>query len=144
MNKKNGRPLANIDWQKVNELLEGGCSGVEISGFLGLANSTLYERCLKDNKISFTEYSSKFYSKGDALIRMAQFEKALGKKIEGDNTLLIWLGKNRLKQKDKEEEISPLVQENINLLKQASEIFTQFQSASNQALINNSNDSISE
>jgi IS30 family transposase len=144
MTKKNGRPLTKIDWEQVNKYLEAGCSGTEIAGFFGIHNTTLYERCQTDNSLSFSEYSLKYYSKGDALIRMAQFEKALGKKLEGDNTLLIWLGKNRLKQKDKEEEISPLVQENINLLKQASEIFTQFQSTSNQALINNNNDSSSE
>jgi hypothetical protein len=92
-----GRPKADIDWNYVNELLTAGCSGREIAGEIGLNCNTIYDRCEKDHGISFSEYSQQFYAKGDTLIRKKQFDKAIK---EGDNTLLIWLGKNRLKQSD--------------------------------------------
>ncbi|NCX93640.1 MAG: hypothetical protein EBX40_03075, partial [Gammaproteobacteria bacterium] len=38
-------------------------------------------------------------SKGDNLLRVAQFKKAMS----GDTSALIWLGKNRLGQSDKQE-----------------------------------------
>ncbi len=91
-----GRPKAIIDWNYVNGLLISGCSGAEIAGSIGLNKATIYERCLVDNGIPFAEYSQQMYSKGDALLRNVQFEKALS----GDNTMLVWLGKSRLKQTD--------------------------------------------
>lgn len=95
-----GRPKADIDWNRVNELLIAGCSGAEVAGYFGLNKTTIYERCVTDNNLTFTEYSSQFYSKGETIIREAQFKKVK----EGDNAMLIWLGKNRLKQRDKEED----------------------------------------
>lgn len=101
-----GRPPAKIDWNEVNELLTAGCSGVEIAGYLGLNKNTIYERCRLDNNMEFCDYSVKFYSKGDSLLRKKQFDKALGKVIDGDNTQLIWLGKNRLKQSESPQELA--------------------------------------
>src|SRR6187402_2767562 len=95
-----GRPKADINWKRANELLEAGCSGAEVAAVFGLNPQTIYERCLTDHGIIFTEYSAQFYSKGDSQIREMQHKKAK----EGDNTMLVWLGKNRLKQRDKEEE----------------------------------------
>lgn len=95
-----GRPQANIDWNRANELLIAGCSGAEIAGEFGLNPNTIYERCVVDHGITFTEYSAPFYSKGESIIREMQFKKVK----EGDNAMLIWLGKNRLKQRDKEED----------------------------------------
>lgn len=102
--RETGRPQAIIDWDLVDNLLIAGCSGLEIAGHIGLHHSTLYDRCLTDKKLSFTEYSSKKYAKGDSLLRAAQFAKALGKTDKGDNTLLIWLGKTRLKQVEEKKE----------------------------------------
>jgi hypothetical protein len=99
-----GRPRADINWDEVGELLEAGCSGREIAGYLGLEPHTIYDRCLQDNKMPFSTYSSQFYAKGEMILRAHQYAKALGKTKEGDNTLLIWLGKNRLKQKDMSDE----------------------------------------
>ncbi len=111
-----GRPLADIDWKKVDDLLVAGCSGIEIASYFGLHKQTIYERCEKDHGISFTEYSSQKYAKGDSIIRAHQFAKAIGKTTEGDNTLLIWLGKNRLKQRDIQESGLPPGDNNLNTL----------------------------
>lgn len=98
-----GRPQADIDWKRVDDLLIVGCSGREIAASIGLNPATLYDRCEKDHGIPFSEYSQGKYAKGESILRAHQFAKAIGKTTEGDNTLLIWLGKNRLSQKEKPE-----------------------------------------
>ena len=91
-----GRPKAEIDWNIVAELCIYGCSGSEIASEFGLNPDTIYARCVEDNGISFSAFSRKFFEKGNNKLRKAQLEKA----INGDNTMMVWLGKNRLGQKD--------------------------------------------
>ncbi len=95
---KIGRPLAEINWKMVDDLLIAGCSGREVASSLGLNAATIYERCVTDKGMTFTEYSQQKSEKGESLIRAHQYAKALGLTDKGDNTLLIWLGKTRLKQ----------------------------------------------
>lgn len=101
-----GRPQADIDWKKVDDLLEAGCSGVEIASHFGLNPITLYDRCLTDHGIIFSKYSQEKHAKGDSILRAHQYAKALGLKDTGDNTLLIWLGKTRLKQRDESNNVN--------------------------------------
>lgn len=96
-----GRPKADIDWNRVDALLEADCSGAGIAAVLGVAPGTLYDRCLKDKGIPFSEYSQQKCSKGESLLKEVQYLKAMG----GDNTLLVWLGKVRLKQKEHQDEV---------------------------------------
>lgn len=91
------RPELPIDWARVDELLEAGSLGTEIAAYFGMHPDTFYRRAEDKYKIGFSHYSAQKKSKGDALIREAQFKKAL-KKL--DNTMLIWLGKQRLGQKE--------------------------------------------
>ena len=124
-----GRPKADIDWERANELLIAGCSGAEIAGYFGLNANTIYARCLEDNKITFSEYSQPFYSKGESSLREVQYHKAK----QGDNMMLIWLGKNRLKQRDKEEDKPANTQYTIKVDRDgiATGISTEMLSASN-------------
>jgi IS30 family transposase len=87
-----------VDWIKVDKLLEAGCSGVEIAASLGIHPQTLYDRCEKEKDTEFSVYSQQKKQSGDTLLRNAQFEKALDK----DNMMLIWLGKQRLDQREPE------------------------------------------
>lgn len=96
--KATGRPQANIDWNIVDEYLVAGCSGNEIAAMLGINHHTLYDRCLTDNGLMFSEYSQQKKEKGDSLLRKAQFDAAVTDK---DRAMLIWLGKQRLDQRDK-------------------------------------------
>lgn len=91
------RPEIPIDWARVDELLEAGSPGTEIAAYFGMHPNTFYRRLEEKRGVSFSEYSAQKKSKGDALIREAQLKKAL-KKL--DNTMLIWLGKQRLGQKE--------------------------------------------
>lgn len=86
-----------IDWKKVENLIVHGCSGVQIAATLGMHPETLYDRCLKENKRHYSEYSHEFWEKGNAQLHAKQYQMAM----KGDKTLMVWLGKNRLKQTDK-------------------------------------------
>jgi len=94
--KKMGRNLIKIDWEEVKRLLVAGCSGVQIAGSLGFSHETLYERCLTDLGKTFTLFSSENRLKGDNFLRSKQMQVA-GK---GNTTMLVWLGKQRLGQRD--------------------------------------------
>lgn len=100
--KHAGRPEIGIDIQIVDDLLISGCNGVEVAAYLGIHPDTLYHRIEKDFKISFTDYSAQKRQKGDSMLHAAQFKKAVKDK---DNTMLVWLGKNRLRQRDTIQEI---------------------------------------
>jgi hypothetical protein len=95
------RPQADINWDLVAEYLEAGCSGAEIASMIGVSAPTLYDRCQIDNGLMFSEYSQQKREKGDSLLRKVQFEAAIKDK---DRTMLIWLGKQRLGQKEKAEQ----------------------------------------
>jgi hypothetical protein len=123
--KKLSRPEIPIDWKKVDELLMAGCYGTEIAGYIGMHPETFYDRVLKKHGIGFTEYMQQKKSKGDSLLRAHQYAKALGLTTQGDNTLLIWLGKNRLGQKENHEEqkiTSETVQKFAEIMEQISKI----------------------
>ncbi|MFB5619516.1 MAG: hypothetical protein ACE5RC_00085 [Nitrosopumilus sp.] len=90
------RPKTNINWLEVDMYLEAGCTGTEIAGFLGIHPDTLYIHCQENHKMGFSSYSQQKKSRGDALLRKRQFDIAM----EGDKTILIWLGKCRLGQQE--------------------------------------------
>jgi hypothetical protein len=106
MPNKVGRPKAIIDWQKVGQMCEAGCSAFGIASSLGIDDETLKKRCLVDNKCSFSEFAQQKRAKGNELLRMKQFQTAMS----GNVTMQIWLGKNRLGQSEKTEIKSDIVQ----------------------------------
>ncbi len=97
------KPHFEIDWNKVDELLISGCTIVDIAGHFGCDRDTLYKRFEKEFGTSLSAHSQEKKRKGDNLLRAHQYKKALGLTDKGDNTLLIWLGKCRLKQKEHDE-----------------------------------------
>lgn len=94
-----GRPPAEIDWEKVGNLLQAGCTAEGIAAIIGVGVRTLQNRCWQDNKVYFSAFSQQKRAKGDDMLRAKQFTLAM----EGDKTMLVWLGKNRLGQADKHE-----------------------------------------
>lgn len=86
-----------IDWKKIDSLLVAGCSGREAASCIGVGASCLYEACEREKKMPFSEYIQIKKSKGNGMIRVKQFEKAM----KGDNVMLKLLGTNRLNQTDK-------------------------------------------
>lgn len=94
-----GRPFAVIDWRKVARYLQAQCNTTEIAGILGICPDTLYVRCPQDNKMEYSAWSALKKAEGLELIRAKQFDTAMA----GDRTMLIWLGKQLLGQKDQVE-----------------------------------------
>jgi hypothetical protein len=98
--KKLGRPALPIDWKLLDSLFLAGCSLSECSTHFNLSSERLGERILEHYGIYSNEYAAILSEKGHSLLRDAQMKKAL----KGDNTMLVWLGKNKLKQRDAPEE----------------------------------------
>jgi len=90
------RPEKPIDWAKVDQLLMAGCLGTEIAAHFDMHQNTFYAKVEEKYKMSFTHYCSEKRCKGDSILRAKQIDKALAN--HGDNTMLIWLGKQRLGQ----------------------------------------------
>lgn len=96
------RPHKPIDWERVDELLMCGCLGTEIAAQFDMHPNTFYDRVTQKYGISFTDYCSEKRALGDSLLREAQFKKAT-KKL--DNTMLVWLGKQRLGQRESPQDV---------------------------------------
>lgn len=90
------RPEIPIDWKLVDDMLIDGCTGTEIASTVGMHPETFYDRVVKKFSIGFTEYKTQKQAVGDGLVRRAQMKKAL----KGDSTMLIWLGKQKLGQRE--------------------------------------------
>ncbi len=110
--KKAGRIQYTIDWAFVDEHLEGGCTGSQVAAMLGMHPDTFYERTVKEKGVSnFSAYLQQKKAKGDANIHMWQYRSAK----RGNIQMLIWLGKQRLGQKDKQPEEVAQTQVNIEI-----------------------------
>ncbi len=88
-----------IDWTIVDRLLMDGCTGIEVASYFGVCADTLYLRCVKDKGLTFSHYAAQKRAKGDALIKSKQMSFAINGDC-GNSAMLIWLGKNRLGQRD--------------------------------------------
>lgn len=127
------RPEKPINWKLVDDLLIAGCTGTEIASHFDMHHDTFYDRVSKEYGTSFTSYSSEKKQKGDSILRAKQFEKA----AKGDNTMLVWLGKNRLKQAETPVEISV----DSGTMKQFNEIMTQLNTFQARKMEESSNNS---
>jgi hypothetical protein len=94
-----GRPLFHIDWDKVDSMCAIQCTGEEIAGVLGCSYDTLSRGVEREHLSTFAEYFDQKRSNGKMSLRRKQYSTAM----EGNPTLLIWLGKNWLGQTDKVE-----------------------------------------
>ena len=97
-----GRPEKPIDWDRVDYLLEVGCNGCQIASEFNIHHDTLYNRIRDRYGMIFSEYSAKMGAKGEKNLLEVQYEKAMTK----DNTMMIWLGKQRLKQRENYQEVN--------------------------------------
>lgn len=90
---------SEIDWDQVGEYLRAQCSGVEIASLIGIHENTLYTRCKEDLGLEFVAFSQQKKAEGKEALRKKQYDVAM----QGDKTMLVWLGKQLLGQKDKQE-----------------------------------------
>jgi AraC-like DNA-binding protein len=83
-----GRPRKNIDPAQVEELASIDCSYAEMAAVLGCNESTLTRR--------FAQAIERGRNRGKTSLKRKQFELAMA----GDRTMLVWLGKVRLGQRE--------------------------------------------
>lgn len=88
-----GRPKAtvNLSEAQIADLAALGCTDAEIATLAGIAESTLQDR--------FRAQLNEGRARLRHSLRKAQVERA----INGSDTMLIWLGKQYLEQRDKNE-----------------------------------------
>lgn len=86
-----GRPpkKPRVDEDVITDLAEIGCTMSELEKLTGLSEDTLHRRF------------AGAIEKGQATLNMSLRRKQVRRALEGSDTMLIWLGKQRLGQKDK-------------------------------------------
>tara|TARA_R110002020_G_scaffold166393_1_gene354368 strand:+ start:1301 stop:1645 length:345 start_codon:yes stop_codon:yes gene_type:complete len=99
MPKKKTKPFAKIDWEQADKMCGIHCTGEEIASILNVDYDTLNAACKREKGMGFSDYSDQKRSSGRASLRRRQY----GIAMDGNSTMLIWLGKNWLGQTDKSE-----------------------------------------
>ena len=105
--KKVGRPQAEIDLEQVERLAAIDCTEPEIAAVLGIDYATWKRHKKRNPDIAETVERGK--ENGKASLRRLQWKTA----SEGNPTMQIWLGKQRLGQQDKkhieQQNMEPLI-----------------------------------
>lgn len=97
---KRGPKLTKIDWKQATNMAAINCTGEEMAAILDIDYDTLQRACKRDHGIKFADWIAKKSASGKMSLRRKQYTTAM----DGNVTMLIWLGKNWLNQKDKQEE----------------------------------------
>lgn len=92
------RPKIEIDFDMVKKLCAIQCTGQEIADVLDVSYDTLERRVKEVYQISFADYIKKHSANGKMSLRRKQHEVAMN----GNTTMLVWLGKQYLGQTDKQ------------------------------------------
>lgn len=99
MDKKIGRPHKEINWDKLDAALQFGARMIDICGICDISENTVVKAIKEKHEVSFSEYRDLKMSTMRARLLQKQFDVAMA----GNVTMLIWLGKQHLDQKDKSE-----------------------------------------
>lgn len=100
---KGGRPSFVIDMEQVEQMCLCQCTEKEIAAQFGVSIDTIQRAIKKETGCGFADYFAEKRQKGFVSLRAKQFSLAMA----GDRTMLIWLGKQYLKQSDKMESSGP-------------------------------------
>jgi hypothetical protein len=92
---KPGRPPAKFDLAQIASLSQLGCTDEEIAAFFSVDRKTIQRHKAADAEFAAALVNGAL--KGNISLRRVQFKAAL----EGDRTMMIWMGKQRLGQRDK-------------------------------------------
>lgn len=92
-----GRPEKELDWGKLDAVLQFGARLLDCQGILDLSDETILKKIKQKHGVSFAEYRELRMSTMRAKLLQKQFDVAM----QGNVTMLIWLGKQHLGQVDK-------------------------------------------
>lgn len=93
-----GRPRKEIDWAEVDKLCAMQATEEEIAQFLNISVDTLCRAAKREHEMTFAEYFAQKRGAGKTSLRRAQW---LAATQDSNPTMLIWLGKQYLGQRDK-------------------------------------------
>ena len=99
MAKRGPKPY-KADWNQIEKMAYIQCTGEEMAAVLGVDYDTLQSACKRDHKVKFSDWIKQKASGGKMSLRRLQYTTAQS----GNVSMLIWLGKNWLGQKDKSDE----------------------------------------
>lgn len=91
------RPRKEVSWDDIDKLCALQATEEEIAQFCEVSVSTLYRRCLEERGMGFDEYFEQKRGTGKISLRRSQWQAAQ----KGNATMLIWLGKQYLGQRDR-------------------------------------------
>lgn len=97
-----GRPRIEFDdkeWERINIACQFKMLAEDVAGLADCSVDTLEKRIREKHDCTFTE----FRSQRMATTKLNLFSKQVSTAMEGNPTMLIWLGKNYLNQTDKQE-----------------------------------------
>lgn len=97
---RGGKPLIEINQNDFEQLCYMLCTLNEIAGFFKCSHDTIQRWCVRTYEENFEDVWSIYSSGGKISLRRAQLQAAM----KGNPTMLIWLGKQHLDQKDLVEE----------------------------------------
>lgn len=104
---KTGRPRIEINWDEFDKLCALQCTKREVAEWFKCCEETIENVLRKEKKTTFSAYWEQKAQVGKISLRRKQFEVAKS----GNVTMLIWLGKQWLDQRDKRDvsinEMSP-------------------------------------
>ena len=101
-----GRPRKQISKRTFEELCKIQCTETEICAVLDVDDMTLSSWCMREYGASFSEIFRQKREGGKTSLRRAQW---LAATRDHNSSMLIWLGKQRLGQKEPEREIKATV-----------------------------------
>lgn len=109
MSKKIGRPSKEVNWDKLDAALQFGARMIDCRGLLDMDELTISKNIKLKYGLLFAEYRELKMSTMRAKLLQKQFDVAM----QGNVTMLIWLGKQHLGQVDKIE--ADMVSANIQI-----------------------------
>jgi hypothetical protein len=96
---KGGRPRKEIDIDQLRNMVRIQCTAEECSSVLEVDADTLDARLKENGYAGFSDFYKRYSGEGKASLRRAQWKAAQ----DGNPTMLVWLGKQMLGQRDKQD-----------------------------------------
>lgn len=109
--KRRGPKPKEINWDKLDAALQFGARLLDCRGLLDLDEETIRKAIKEKHDLNFGDYRELRMSTMRTKLLQKQFDVAM----QGNVAMLIWLGKQHLDQKDKQEIDSKINQIQINI-----------------------------
>ena len=103
------KPLTDKDFQKLLNMVRIQCTMEECCSVLEMSDTTLNRRLKEMNYNNFEDLYKRHNDEGRMSLRRMQWQAA----EKGNSTMLVWLGKQYLNQKDKSEVHANIEQQHV-------------------------------